>query len=672
VVPGDVLSFRGGPARTGVMPGPGPTSRPTLLWSVPTGVIGVPPAVKDGIAYVGDASGELHAFDLATGVDRWPAARRQQGGALWAVTIDEDTLYVHSSDHVVHAIDLATYTERWRFPDGSDRDIPLVLGDGVYVGVEGALVALDKATGAERWRVAVTGSAAYTAGADGVAYVGGNNDGGLSAIDLVSHRQLWRFETHANNLLAPSVVGDTVYVVAQDDPGRNSGLFAIDAKTGAERWHYRAPGAEDLVGLAVGDRFVYVGAYTPTSKILAVDRATGQLAWAADSGDTVPRPGIAGDVLYATAHGRLFTLDAATGVAGWTVPIVGYGAGTTVTGGMVLVPCCYDSEQPGSLSAYVAPDDARLASLQQTRTSAPSATARPEIARTVASYQYDERPALWLSVALDPAGDIYVADMANDRIVEFAPDGKPLHSFGSTGAGPGQFNFDEVTSFDQSTSVAVSTDGTIAVGDGANHRVQIFDRNFKFIRMWGSFGRRAGQFVNACCVAWGVSGQLLVADPGRDDVQVFSPEGQLLRVIGMQGSKPGQFLRPGVPAVDAAGNIYVPDFDNRRIQKLDASGAYLMSFGNDPNKGPIIAEGNSVVLDASGRVYVGDGANRLSIFAPDGTLLGYGGAWTLDGLTFGGIHALGPHGRFYVAWTGDPTKDPGRLEVLQLLPPFDE
>jgi DNA-binding beta-propeller fold protein YncE len=80
-----------------------------------------------------------------------------------------------------------------------------------------------------------------------------------------------------------------------------------------------------------------------------------------------------------------------------------------------------------------------------------------------------------------------------------------------------------VTRNDASGGVAVAPDGKlIAVGDGANHRVQLFDGARKFLISIGRLGREDGQFLNPCCIAIDTDHRIWVVDSAREDVQVFS------------------------------------------------------------------------------------------------------------------------------------------------------
>ena len=91
-----------------------------------------------------------------------------------------------------------------------------------------------------------------------------------------------------------------------------------------------------------------------------------------------------------------------------------------------------------------------------------------------------------MALGRDSNSNIYIADMANHRIVKIDSSGNVLQKFGSLGTGNGQF--------DTPFGVAVDLQGNILVADTANHRIQKFDSNFNFIRSWGSKGSGDGQF----------------------------------------------------------------------------------------------------------------------------------------------------------------------------------
>ena len=87
-------------------------------------------------------------------------------------------------------------------------------------------------------------------------------------------------------------------------------------------------------------------------------------------------------------------------------------------------------------------------------------------------------------VTWDRAGNIYVADGygTNNRIAKFTKDGNFVKTWGSTGAGQGQFN--------QIRGIASDAAGNIYVADAGNKRIQVFDGNGTFKSQITNSGRR--------------------------------------------------------------------------------------------------------------------------------------------------------------------------------------
>ena len=69
-----------------------------------------------------------------------------------------------------------------------------------------------------------------------------------------------------------------------------------------------------------------------------------------------------------------------------------------------------------------------------------------------------------MDIAIDAAGDLYVAEWGNNRVQKFASDGTFLSAFGKQGSEPGQF--------DRAIAVAVANDGTVFAVDHGNNRIQ--------------------------------------------------------------------------------------------------------------------------------------------------------------------------------------------------------
>jgi DNA-binding beta-propeller fold protein YncE len=162
--------------------------------------------------------------------------------------------------------------------------------------------------------------------------------------------------------------------------------------------------------------------------------------------------------------------------------------------------------------------------------------------------------------ALSPQGDIYVSDgYGNSRVHKYTPDGKLLHSWGSPGTNPGEFNI--------AHNITCDGEGWVYVADRENHRVQVFDGNGKYETQWSDMHRPSGLFMTAgkcplCYIA-----ELGPHLPVNLDLPNIGPRisvwdhtgKQLARVQAnpSRGTDPGQFISPHGLAADSAGNLYV-------------------------------------------------------------------------------------------------------------------
>jgi hypothetical protein len=85
--------------------------------------------------------------------------------------------------------------------------------------------------------------------------------------------------------------------------------------------------------------------------------------------------------------------------------------------------------------------------------------------------------------------------------------------------------------FKEPKGIAVGPDDVIVVADTGNHRVQVFDRDGKFVRMFGTRGDGDGELESPEGVGVAADGTIYVADTGNDRVQTFTPEGEFIEVL---------------------------------------------------------------------------------------------------------------------------------------------
>jgi len=248
-------------------------------------------------------------------------------------------------------------------------------------------------------------------------------------------------------------------------------------------------------------------------------------------------------------------------------------------------------------------------------------------------------------VALDQAGDLYVVDRGNSRVLKFDRTGKVLLQWGSQGMENSQFDM----SGNGAGFVAVDSLGNVYVTD--NTHVQKFDSQGKFLIKWGSQGSGDGQFTLALAIAIDQQNDIYVVDIDNSNVQKFDGSGKFLLKWGGKGSGEGQFSRPTSVAIDTQGNVLVTDVDTGRLQKFDSNGRFLSQIFLGAVEGLVIGPVALAVGD-QGQIYIGEYANgRVDEFDSSGKLLA---AWGNTGkyaeqMTEAGGLALDKDGSVYVA-----------------------
>jgi DNA-binding beta-propeller fold protein YncE len=184
-------------------------------------------------------------------------------------------------------------------------------------------------------------------------------------------------------------------------------------------------------------------------------------------------------------------------------------------------------------------------------------------------------------VAWDSQGNIYITDgYINSRVAKFDANGDWVKSWGEPGTGPGQFRLPH--------SIAIDRNDNVYVGDRTNHRIQVFDINGRFLRMFSidvppvpgtkavngatPSGERLTAVIgapNSLCITSGPTQVLFVGEstfPGR--VFKVSLEGKVLGVIGRSGRQLKQFSGAHALACPSENEIYVAETSNWRVQKL--------------------------------------------------------------------------------------------------------
>jgi serine/threonine-protein kinase len=189
------------------------------------------------------------------------------------------------------------------------------------------------------------------------------------------------------------------------------------------------------------------------------------------------------------------------------------------------------------------------------------------------------------SVAVDDAGNVYVADTNNHRIRLISPEGEVTTFAGLPKAGYAAGYADGPAAeakFNGPRSVAVDGAGNVYVADTGNHCVRVISLDGQVSTLAGvnEPGYADGQGAEArfsfpAGIAVDPEGNLYVADTANHRIRKITPEGVVTTLAG--SGEPGkadgsageaQFRAPEGVTVDADGNSIVADTGNHRIRKI--------------------------------------------------------------------------------------------------------
>jgi len=236
-----------------------------------------------------------------------------------------------------------------------------------------------------------------------------------------------------------------------------------------------------------------------------------------------------------------------------------------------------------------------------------------------------------VGVAADDAGNWYVADSANSRVRKAQPGG---NLFTIAGNGNASYFGDggQATkgSVNHPEGVAVDAAGNVYIADTVDHSVRKVTPDGVINTLAGTgnpgYSGDGGPAISARLseprsVAVDAAGNVYVADSGNNAVRRIDPLGTITTVdTGNALSDPR-----GI-AVDRAGNLYIADTGNHRVRRVPPGGLATTIAGNgtccysgDGGLG-LDAQLNQpwgVAVDDNGNVYVADpGNNAVRMLAP--------------------------------------------------------
>lgn len=234
-------------------------------------------------------------------------------------------------------------------------------------------------------------------------------------------------------------------------------------------------------------------------------------------------------------------------------------------------------------------------------------------------------------IAVDAAGNIYVADAGNELIRKISPGAVVTTLAGMAGISGNTNGMDTLANFNKPFGVAVDASGNVYVADAGNNVIRAITPAGLVSTFAGTGVAGASNttdsvaFNSPLSVAVDGSGNVYVADYGNDLIRKITPAGVVSNFAGSgaAGSDDGTgaaatFDLPEGIAIDIAGNLYVADNGNNLIRKITPAGVVTTLAGSglvgSANGTGTAASFNSpfgIAVDASGNIYVADSGNNL-------------------------------------------------------------
>ncbi|HTL54109.1 MAG TPA: NHL repeat-containing protein [Candidatus Limnocylindrales bacterium] len=286
-------------------------------------------------------------------------------------------------------------------------------------------------------------------------------------------------------------------------------------------------------------------------------------------------------------------------------------------------------------------------------------------------------------VAVDGLGNVYVADYGNHTVRKVTPAGVVTTLAGRAGQSGSTDGTGDTARFSYPSGVAVDKAGNVYVADSGNHTIRKLTPARVVTTIAGSPGQmgsadgkgNAARFMSPTAVSVDGAGSIYVADLGNQTVRKVSSSGVVTTLAGSPGQggsadgsgSAARFSEPRDVSVDTAGNIYVADRGNSTVRQVSATGMVTTMAGCAAQAGATDGMGSAarfmeprgVGVDTAGNAYVADSGNHtIRKVAPNGlvtTLAGSAGQ-------YGSADGTGTSARFFNP-SGVAVDDTGNVYV---------
>ena len=235
------------------------------------------------------------------------------------------------------------------------------------------------------------------------------------------------------------------------------------------------------------------------------------------------------------------------------------------------------------------------------------------------------------NVAVDAASNLYIAEFEGHRVRKLTPGGKLTTVAGTGVAGwSGDGNRATVAQINYPAGMAFDRAGALYVADSGNHVVRKLYADGAIGSLGTAFGGNPGLAMSTpAAIAVDPAGTLYVGGPAAFVVRAFTTAGQWITYTGIGDSVNDM-------TADLNGNLFIAD--GSRLRRMDPSGSFVTVAGDSysysvGDGGPAtmgqLYQPSTLTLDSTGNLFIADSGNeRVRQVTPDGTLATLAGTGT--------------------------------------------
>lgn len=289
-------------------------------------------------------------------------------------------------------------------------------------------------------------------------------------------------------------------------------------------------------------------------------------------------------------------------------------------------------------------------------------------------------------LAVDSAGNLYIADYDNNRIRKVTSDGMISTVAGSgtgLGSNSGGYSGDGGKAIEAKLrfpiDVAIDSTGNLYIADSLNHRIRKVTSDGIISTVAGTGSKGYGGDGGPATAAklnqpYGVNvdsgGNVYIADYGNSRIRKITTDGIINTVAGIGtglGSNSGysgdggpataaQLAGPMAVAIDRSGNLYIADFGNNKVRKITPAGIISTiagtgsrDYGGDGGLATAaMLNPSGIAIDTASNLYIADQANnRIRKITTDGVITTVAGNGTYGGNGDGGLATAAQLGHPY-------------------------